>query len=377
MQVTVITPIAPHHEAQFVRCADSVRKQTIECRHLHMIDKDKRGPAHIRNKLLEQVRTEFVVFLDADDYLEPTFIEECLEASEPERYVFTDWFEGDKVKATLKGKFWDTTWHLITCLIHTDMMRLVKGFNEKLPAMEDTELFLKFDEFAYCGIQVNKPLVHYTNEGQRSKDARRDGLNAAIKQEFGRRFQVGCCNDANSQNGPRPPVGKKMPGDVQVMALWKGNQVTGGAATGRRYQRASRPMKLWMHPEDARLRPDLYRVLKQVEKPVKANNPKPVRRRLKKPRTFADMLHSAGMLDLPPGTANVLPVADGKITPDIEKLNTIAKRIYHVESKPKRRSKGNSKAVGTRTPKPDKKRAGSATRSATPGQVAPLAIGNG
>ena len=78
MQVTVITPVAKHHEQQFVRCADSVRKQTIECRHLHMIDTEGKGPGFIRNKLLEQVKTKFVVFLDADDYLEPKFIEECI-----------------------------------------------------------------------------------------------------------------------------------------------------------------------------------------------------------------------------------------------------------------------------------------------------------
>ncbi|KKK94385.1 hypothetical protein LCGC14_2683370, partial [marine sediment metagenome] len=78
----------------FVRCADSVRKQTAEVRHLHMIDSDGKGPAYIRNKLLEQVRTKFVVFLDADDYLEPTFVYECIKSSTPENYVFTDWYEG-------------------------------------------------------------------------------------------------------------------------------------------------------------------------------------------------------------------------------------------------------------------------------------------
>ena len=374
MQVTVITPVAKHHEQQFVRCADSVRKQTIECRHLHMIDTEGKGPGFIRNKLLEQVKTKFVVFLDADDYLEPKFIEECIKVSQPHGYVFTDWYEGDKVKSTPKGAFWDTAWHLITCLIHTDMVRIVGGFSETMAAMEDTELFLKFDEYAYCGVQVREPLVHYTNEGKRSKDARTAKLIEGIKLELGRKYRVACCSDANNKNGARPAVGKKMPGDVQVVALWKGNMVTGGAVSGRRYQRASRPMKMWIDKRDAFMRPDLYRILPQKTKvdPPKA----PKRRVLKKPRTFADMLHAAGMLDLPPGTENVLPVAEGEITPDFDKLNTIAQRIYHVESKPRGSVDTNSDTVVVKPGKPDRVRKPSAPGGNETGRQA-VAIGNG
>jgi hypothetical protein len=350
MQVTVITPIAKHHEKQFVRCADSVRKQTIECRHLHMIDSDGKGPAYIRNKLLEQVRTKFVVFLDADDYLEPTFVYECIKASTPERYVFTDWYEGEVVKSTPKGAFWDTAWHLVTCLIHTDMMKIVGGFNEKLAAMEDTEIFLKFDQYAYCGTQIKEALVHYTNDGKRSRDARNAGLIPAIKADFTRRFHVGCCSSDNNPNGARPAVGKRLEGDVEVVALWQGNMVTGGAASGRRYPRASRPMKLWIDPRDAAMRPDLYRILPQ---PTVVDPPKAARRRVKKPRTFADMLYAAGVLDYAPGTSNVLPVADGEIAPNYTKLNDIAQRICNVNSKSKQSVNGNSKAAIIVTGKAD------------------------
>jgi hypothetical protein len=375
MQVTVITPIAPHHEKQFVRCADSVRKQTIECRHLHMVDTGLRGPAYIRNLLLEQVRTKFVVFLDADDYLEPTFVEECMKASTPESYVATDWYESGQVKSKPSNTFWGAVWHLVTCLIHTDMARIVKGFNEKFPAMEDTEFFLKLHQFKYCATRVKKPLLHYTNEGKRSNHARQKNMVEGIKQELSRRFQVGCCSEANNQNGPRPAVGKKMPGDVEVMALWEGNQVTGGAMTGRRYQRASRPMKIWIDPQDALARPDLYRIIPPA---TKVNFPKKVsRRRVKKPKTFADMLHAAGMLELPGGSANVLPVADGIINPDFEKLNEIAQRIYNVQSKPKRSIESNSQTDIVVTGQADTVRNGSTTRGTEAGRDKPVAIGDG
>jgi hypothetical protein len=292
-----------------------------------MVDKEQRGPGYIRNKLLEQVKTPYIVFLDADDYLEPTFIEECLAVVEPHGYVFTDWYQGAKVCTQQKGRFWETALHLITCLIHTDMMRIVKGFDEKMPAMEDTDLFLKFEQYAYCGIKVEKPLVHYTNQGRRGVSAHKNDLIRGLKKQLiGRYRNMGCCSDENNI-GPRPAVGKKAPGDVQVMALWQGNRVTGGAISGRRYQRASRPMKLWVDPRDAKARPDLFRVIP----PKKAKPPPPpTKEAIERPRggarTFADMLMQHGTIELPPEAP--LPVTPGKLSPNFNKVNEIAQRIY-------------------------------------------------
>jgi hypothetical protein len=326
MQVTVITPIAPHHEHLFPRCRASVEKQTVKCRHLHMVDKEQRGPGYIRNKLLEQVKTPYVVFLDADDYLEPVFVEECLTVIEPHGYVYTNWYEGTTEKETPNGAFWDTAWHLVTCLIHTDMMRIVGGFNEQMAAMEDTDLFLKFDTYAYCGTKVAKPLVHYTNDGQRAKEARGNGLIPEIKKDLSRRYTVGCCGQSENIVN-RPAVGQKAPDDVQVMALWQGNRVTGGAITGRRYPRASRPTKLWVDPRDAKARPDLYRIIP----PKKASpSPPPTKEAIERPRgggrTFADMLMQAGMIELP--SQAPLPVKPSILSPNFNKVNEIAQRIY-------------------------------------------------
>ncbi len=327
MSVTVVTAISPWHQEVFVRCADSVRRQTLYTRHIHMIDKDAKGPGVIRNELMKQVKTKYVVFLDADDYLEPTFIEKCFAANDPEHYVYTNWMEGETEKSTPEGAFWDTAWHLVTCLIHTDMIRLVGGFDEQLAAMEDTDLFLKFDSYNYCGICVPEPLVHYTNQGRRSTDARAQGLNESIKRTLFGRYKVGCCNNPNKTQ--RPPVGAKVKGDVLVQALWAGNQFTGGAVTGRRYPRASRPMKIWVNAEDAIARPDLYRILPPKDKPKKASRQpvKPVK--LKRPRTFADMLHAAGMLQYKDENPIFVPsLVAADLHPDYEKLNALAMRIY-------------------------------------------------
>ena len=328
--VTVITPIAPHHQELFPRCRASVEQQTVAVRHLHMVDHKKRGPGYIRNQLLKQVETEYVVFLDADDYLEPTFVEECLDVVEPHGYVYTNWWEGDTEKEMTDGEGWDKSWHLVTCLIHTDMVRIAGGFDETMIAMEDTDLFLKFDGYAYCGIKVDKSLVNYTNDGKRSKDARNDKLIPGIKRQLsGKYINMGCCSDKNNPTGARPAVGQKAPGDVQVMALWQGNQVTGGAVTGRRYQRASRPMRLWVDPRDAKAAPHLYRVIPPKKKKSKKKPPtlpKPTPEQRGGAMTFGDMLVRAGVAELPKEAP--LPVMPAILSPNFNKVNEIAQRIY-------------------------------------------------
>ena len=72
IDVTVITPTIPGREALLKECKESVRKQTMRPKeHLVGIDVDRRGPAAIRNSLVEKVETEWVAFLDDDDLLMP------------------------------------------------------------------------------------------------------------------------------------------------------------------------------------------------------------------------------------------------------------------------------------------------------------------
>lgn len=324
MQVTIITPIAPHHQDSFVRCADSVRKQSVPCRHLHMVDTDMRGPAYIRNKLLEEVKTPFVVFLDADDYLEPDFVYECLRVVRPDRYVYTDWYQGTQVMSTPKGAFWDTAWHLVTCLLHVPYVRLVGGFDEKLPVMEDTKLFLDFDKHDYCGIQVKKPLVHYTNEGRRSAEGRANGETQNVKAWLKGRYSVACCG--SEVRVDRTPVGVRRPGDILVLPLWEGNRVIMGQITGRHYGRGAKPRKVWMDKRDAKARPDLYFIIPDEIKPPDPKKADSVTPQVKKPRTFADMLVASGVLRLPYEAP--LPVTSSEVAPDFGKLNDIVQRIY-------------------------------------------------
>jgi hypothetical protein len=312
-----------------------------------MVDKHKKGPGVIRNELLKQVTSKYVVFLDADDYLEPTFIERCLEHNDPESYVYTNWMEGETEKSTAPTDFWNNARHLVTCLIHTDMMRIVGGFDETLAAMEDTELFLNFDQYNYCGILVPEPLVHYTAQGQRSRYGRESGVNVQIKRDLGSKYRLGCCNNPNKTK--YPPAGTKMENDVLVMALWNGNKRFSGPVTGRPYPRVARPKKLWMDIRDARARPKDFRILPPKDKPKKVNRRQaPVK--LKRPRTFADMIHASGMLDYRDENPVFVPsLVAAEIKPDYEKVNEIAQRIYNAKAKKAHRKPGQDIGADSQT----------------------------
>jgi hypothetical protein len=87
--------------------------------------------------------------------------------------------------------------------------------------------------------------------------------------------------------------------------------------------------KLWVDPRDAKARPDLYRIIP----PKKAKPPPPpTKEAIERPRgggnTFADMLLQTGIAELPPEAP--LPVKPSILSPNFNKVNEIAQRIYNV-----------------------------------------------
>jgi hypothetical protein len=77
---TVIIPAGPKHVHLMARAVESARAQTVPTEVLTFVDTERRGPAYGRNLLASQVTTPFLTLLDADDYLEPNFVEETLNA---------------------------------------------------------------------------------------------------------------------------------------------------------------------------------------------------------------------------------------------------------------------------------------------------------
>src|SRR5512146_417934 len=93
--ITVVIPIGPGHADIARRAIASVETQTERCALLPIYDPDGRGAGWARNQGLAKVSTPFVVFLDADDWLDPAFADRTLAVRRPRHYVYTDWYNDD------------------------------------------------------------------------------------------------------------------------------------------------------------------------------------------------------------------------------------------------------------------------------------------
>lgn len=268
MIATICIPVAAHHTEISKAAVSSAYAQTVPAYVRVYTDNEGYGPGHGRNQMLAKVETPFVVFLDADDTLEPDFLETCLKAYKPGRYVYTDWYEdGIPQSAPVCDDDWISgryRMHLVTCLLPTRVIQAAGGFDPQLPGIEDTELFLRIHTHGYCGLHVQRPLVHYSGYGHRSKTFRAREDKDTWRQEVWRRYEgktVGCgCNNTprNENTG-----GERQDGDVVAEVLYAPmSQVI----NGRFYPR---PMytgqRMWVARADAIARSDLWKIVDDPE----------------------------------------------------------------------------------------------------------------
>lgn len=263
-ELTVCIPYASYHADIVQRAVDSVIAQTLPCNVLTIEDKEGRGAGYSRNQGLRQVKSEWVSFLDADDTLEPDFAEKCfliLSQVPANKYVYTNWYEGDKiVVAPSPCQLWTMqTYHLVTTVIRASDVRRIGGYDETMPGAEDTDFGIRLKLSGVCGVHLNAPLLHYRVGGQRSKELRASGQEAAMqdymKQRYGE-FTMGCCGDNTPNNNV--PQGEKHDGDVLALALWAGNRQERGLATGRIYPRTGNRKVCYVDPRDVAAAPHMW-----------------------------------------------------------------------------------------------------------------------
>lgn len=270
--LTFLTPVSPDHQQYLPACIATVQEQTISCQHLIMHDAERRGPGIIRNRLLAEAETEYVSFLDADDWLERDFAKKMLAAVQHATYAYSDWYQDGQFVQAPERAWCNGTFHLVTAVVPRMLAVQVGGFDEALPALEDTDFFLKFISREWCGIRVPYPLVHYRAHGGRSDAIHKQEIELVrTRAELARRYggkPVGCCGGSSEVD--TRPVGEMQAGDVLAMALWGGNRSEHGRATGRRYPRISYPHTTWVDPRDVRAAPHLWKTVQQEVAPAVA-----------------------------------------------------------------------------------------------------------
>ncbi len=203
VRVSVIIPVGPDHPSIVIDALDSVEAQTYqqwECivvndsgvplpfvppwaKLLTTAPGGRTGVAHARNMGIAAASAPLLLFLDADDYLQPDALETLIAVQrEAGGVVYSQWYddfgkesrvydppEYDARLLTRSGCI-----HAVTALYPRAAVIAAGGFDEKLSHWEDWDLQLALARDGVCGTKVARPLWTY----RKATGARREA-NAA------------------------------------------------------------------------------------------------------------------------------------------------------------------------------------------------------
>lgn len=195
--VSVIIPVGPNHSKHCRTAAASVAWQSLShiCETILIEDGgaqvpnmpgcvvlrgdgERRGPAHTRNKGIAVAKGQFILPLDADDYLLPNSVASLLReyARGAHGYVYADAYtqERDGTFVLRGAPNYDQKHlrvynpHVVTALIPTKHARAVGGYDEGVDAWEDWSFHLRLAIAGVCGYRLPIPIFTYrVYEGER------------------------------------------------------------------------------------------------------------------------------------------------------------------------------------------------------------------
>lgn len=321
VDLTFVVPIGPGHEQLAARAIASVHAQTVPCAVITIDDPERRGPGWARNQGLAQVVTPFVAFLDADDTIAPNWAELALSAYQPGQYVYTDWWEGREIVAAPDCP-WVVldrgvrTFHVITALLRTEDVQRIGGFDESLPAAEDTDFYrrLMLGE-GVCGTRLKFPLFYYhKSEGGRSDQFHTNG---AMWQQITTRLddqwrgKMSTCAKCGGAHSPAiaieiPPGATLKDGYVWVVANWDGNRRERGIATGNVYPSSGNGKVTQVDARDQQAEPDKFVLIETDRGWERRDEPRPDNlERMIEYTSLADFVKAVtGAVDPPPPAYN-------------------------------------------------------------------------
>lgn len=262
---SIVIPVAPFHAERAREAIESAEAQTIPCQVVVEYDVRQTGAAAARNRALQRATGAFIVFLDADDVLAPTYVEECLAAWRQGGYVYTRERINGVVSEMPPCARWNPlrVYHYVTTFAPRAMVG--SGFDTGAP-IEDMDLYLRARFQGWKPIYLDRVLWDYRRDLGGSDTNPRSAhyvekLAAAetfFKQRYGRYTAMGCCG------GNTPKVtGDKQEGDAWVQALYSPRKVR-GMATGRVYPRPDVHGMLWVDPRDVAAAPEMFHELVDV-----------------------------------------------------------------------------------------------------------------
>jgi len=303
--VSIIIPVGEGHEEHVKQALDSVESQTDwrwECvvvddtpgqnltlqgfpwaKLIRTGQGGRKGPGLGRNLGVKATSAPLIVFLDADDFLLPPFLEETIQLWSPGTYVYTDYWDelGDRKRAKpfdenhLRVK----AIHSISFLHERKAWEAAGGIDEDLAGWEDWDYSIAIAAAGYCGIHLNKALLVY-----RFMEGKRREISSHMSEELAplirgkwRDIEMGCCGGSRRKTpttmrstAPAPaavppavemmaavpnPFAREKPGDHQLVQVRytganQAAQLLRSPHTGIRYRYGRAHSILRVNPQD-------------------------------------------------------------------------------------------------------------------------------
>lgn len=203
-----------------------------------VVNRRNLGLAAARNAGIAAASGTWIVPLDADDVIEPSFIEETLRATEmdPRRFAYTDsllWWpdapERDQVLTALEYDFDDllrrVTWPC-TILYAREAWRKVGGYKAAMSlagGWEDWEFAISLGEIGICGVRVPRPLFRYRQHSRDQMRYRAEAVKDRLRETMRRLHAatyrgerpMGCCGGSRAP----APTARAVPSSRDLDAL--------------------------------------------------------------------------------------------------------------------------------------------------------------
>lgn len=301
-KVAIVIPVGPRHTVAVADALDSVEAQTyrywevivvndsgkeLDLRgwpYARLIDLEGKGngPGFARNRGTEATKAPLVVYLDADDILQPMFVEETLKVwLDAGGWIYTDLFiykddgssEVYKTPDFTPERLWRKGIAAVTCLYPREAWETVGGFDEKIQH-EDWEFHIKLTLAGYCGTRLSAPMVSYrhTTGTRRLEGIEKKGYRD-IKSRYSREAVMGCrCRKSPSRVPKARPVAQQPDHATRMAALASLGEIPGPGdnsfhllryvgqseseivfrgRSGRKYLFSTKRPFAWVHPVDA------------------------------------------------------------------------------------------------------------------------------
>lgn len=166
------------------RAVESIEKQTAPCQ---LIRIHGNSLSESRNEAARRVSQKYIIYVDADDWIEQDYVEKMLECDGDVRVPLVQQRLEDgqvgPIEAKNPTRLIDNNWVIISAMVEREMLLRLGGFRE-LPALEDWDLWLRFWIDGAKFVQ-SKALYHFhSRAGSRNAYSDMGRLSNEIRQQY-------------------------------------------------------------------------------------------------------------------------------------------------------------------------------------------------